>query len=295
MRTSTRPGLLLAHITDFEEPHTMTAAEREAYHRRFCTLFLDEGRQRRGGLRQVAHVVNAQGEAFALKTLILPKAGDGQNEDAAARVALRLAAFEEEYQSHRALSGIKGFPRHFGRGVVDGAPVLVMEWVEGETLFAARRRLYLPGQNALLPLTVAQLGRDLFDLLRRMRLVGDGYAHRDISPANIMIRTDLRSVERQADDGSFDLALIDFGSSAEELLDSDGTRFTAAHEVVRRATPAYAAPEMMVDGMDGEGDARAALGREDSIWQGVPSIPTQFFLLVLPRPRFSRSRVQPVR
>ena len=40
-----------------------------------------------------------------------------------------------------ALSGLKGFPRLYGWGEVDGVPVIVMEWVEGETLAACVRDL----------------------------------------------------------------------------------------------------------------------------------------------------------
>ena len=92
-------------------------------------------------------------------------------------------------------------------------PAIVMEWVEGETLARLRSRLAVDDAGRLSPLVAARLGRDLFDLLCRMSLVGEGFVHRDISPANIMVRTARLPLDRQLAEGTFDLCLIDFGSS----------------------------------------------------------------------------------
>ena len=70
------------------------------------------------------------------------------------------------------LSGLKGFPRLYGWGEVDGVPAIVMEWVEGETLARLRSRFAVDDAGRLSPLVAARLGRDLFDLLCRMSLVG---------------------------------------------------------------------------------------------------------------------------
>lgn len=88
-----------------------------------------------------------------------------------------------------------------------------MEWVEGETLARLRSRLAVDDAGRLSPLVAARLGRDLFDLLCRMSLVGEGFVHRDISPANIMVRTARLPLDRQLAEGTFDLCLIEFGSS----------------------------------------------------------------------------------
>lgn len=209
---------------------------------------------RRGGIGRVTRAVNAQGEAVALKQLILP-ARDEFDDDAAheALVAKFKAAFREEYECHRALSGLKGFPRLYGWGEVDSVPAIVMEWVEGETLARLRSRLAVDDAGRLSPLVAARLGRDLFDLLCRMSLVGEGFVHRDISPANIMVRTARLPLDRQLAEGTFDLCLIDFGSSlalepASAVAGTGGkASFTERYATLRRATVAYAPPEMLTD------------------------------------------------
>ena len=209
---------------------------------------------RRGGIGRVTRAVNAQGEAVALKQLILPTR-DEFDDDAAheALVAKFKAAFREEYECHRALSGLKGFPRLYGWGEVDGVPAIVMEWVEGETLARLRSRFAVDDAGRLSPLVAARLGRDLFDLLCRMSLVGEGFVHRDISPANIMVRTARLPLDRQLAEGTFDLCLIDFGSSlalepASAVAGTGGkASCTERYATLRRATVAYAPPEMLTD------------------------------------------------
>lgn len=295
-------------VRDFEEAEPLAEGERDAYRRRFLTLFEDESSRRHGGLGRVSRVTNALGEEFALKVLVLPEGegGAGAPEGASCatgggavargaaseREAELRAAFREEYAAQRALSGLRGFPRLYGCGEVDGAPAIVMEWVRGETLAHARMRLAIDDGGRMSPLVAACLGRDLFDLISRMDLVGSGYVHRDISPSNVMIRTGALSVEEQAEEGSFDLCLIDFGSASEGSArregaggsqagavasgggaaaggaagvgapaTADGDEFTSVYSVVRRATAAYAPPEMLGDDLPRLG----ALRRSPSI------------------------------
>ena len=128
-----------------------------------------------------------------------------------------------------------------------------MEWVEGETLARLRSRFAVDDAGRLSPLVAARLGRDLFDLLCRMSLVGEGFVHRDISPANIMVRTARLPLDRQLAEGTFDLCLIDFGSSlalepASAVAGTGGkASFTERYATLRRATVAYAPPEMLTD------------------------------------------------
>lgn len=172
-------GLRLARVDGFEPAIALGQDELPAYLRRFTMLFADDATMRRGGIGRVTRAVNAQGEAVALKQLILPTR-DEFDDDAAheALVAKFKAAFREEYECHRALSGLKGFPRLYGWGEVDGVPAIVMEWVEGETLARLRSRLAVDDAGRLSPLVAARLGRDLFDLLCRMSLVGEGFLRR---------------------------------------------------------------------------------------------------------------------
>ena len=207
-----------------------------------------------GGIGRVTRAVNAQGEAVALKQLILPTRDEFDDDVAHEALVTKFkAAFREEYECHRALSGLKGFPRLYGWGEVDGVPVIVMEWVEGETLARLRSRLAVDDAGRLSPLVAARLGRDLFDLLCRMSLVGEGFVHRDISPANIMVRTARLPLDRQLAEGTFDLCLIDFGSSlalepASAVVGTGGkASFTERYATLRRATVAYAPPEMLTD------------------------------------------------
>ncbi len=240
-------GLRLARVDGFEPAIALGQDELPAYLRRFTMLFADDATMRRGGIGRVTRAVNAQGEAVALKQLILPMR-DEFDDDAAheALVAKFKAAFREEYECHRALSGLKGFPRLYGWGEVDGVPAIVMEWVEGETLARLRSRLAVDDAGRLSPLVAARLGRDLFDLLCRMSLVGEGFVHRDISPANIMVRAARLPLDRQLAEGTFDLCLIDFGSSlalepASAVAGTGGkASFTERYATLRRATVAYA-------------------------------------------------------
>lgn len=232
-------------VEGFEAPFSLGESERDAYLRRFSTLFVDERRSRRGGLGRVFHATNALGEQLAVKTLILPKIDEGRNES---DEELLRAAFRREYECQRSLALLRGFPRPFGYGTIDGAPAIVMEWVEGVTLAEAREELAVDAEGRVSPLTVARMGRDLFELVSRLSIVGGGLVHRDISPANIMVRTTHRSLARQRAEGSFDLCLIDFGSAEPAASEGISSRsFTAAHGATRHATADYAPPEMLSD------------------------------------------------
>ena len=247
-------GLRLARVDGFEPAVALGTDELPAYLRRFTMLFADDATMRRGGIGRVTRAVNAQGEAVALKQLILPTRDEFDDDVAHEALVTKFkAAFREEYECHRALSGLKGFPRLYGWGEVDGVPAIVMEWVEGETLARLRPRLAVDDVGRLSPLVAARLGRDLFDLLCRMNLVGEGFVHRDISPANIMVRTARLPLDQQLAEGTFDLCLIDFGSSlalepASAVAGTGGKEsFTERYSTLRRATVAYAPPEMLTD------------------------------------------------
>lgn len=95
----------------------------------------------------------------------------------------------------------------------------------GVTLEEAARALAVDDEGRLSPLTVARIGRDLFDLLARMAYVEGGLAHRDVAPRNIMIDTGQLSVADQVEEGAFQLVLIDFGSAVP--LESADSSLTA--------------------------------------------------------------------
>lgn len=248
-------GMRLVRVADFSAPLSLSDADRPSYVRRFVTLFVSQGQGHRGGTGRVEHARNAQGEHLALKLLSLPHRRDGETEDDhERRVRASRAAFEREYECHILLSGLKGFPRLYGRGTVDGVPCIVMEWVEGITLDRVRRQLAVDGCGRVSPLVAARLGRDLFDLVARMGYVEGGFVHRDISPRNVMVRTSRLSLEQQVDEGVFDLYLIDFGSSAES--EPRSTSFTSENAVFRGATADFAPPEMLSDDIPGLAELR---------------------------------------
>lgn len=270
--------LRLVRLESFEPAAYIAPEHRAAYDRRFVTLLLDEGSLRRGGVGEVIRAVSPRGERFALKRLRAMGVGDGDSGSAA---ALR-ASFDAEYDAHRALASLRGFPRLFGRGRVEGDPVIVMEWVEGVTLETAARALAVDGAGRLSPLVAARIGRDLFDLLARMAYLDGGLAHRDVSLRNVMVDTSRLSVADQVEEGSFQLVLIDFGSAA-PLQDGDSS-LTARYGAACGATADYAPPEMLTEdvaGMDGlrhspAVDVYAAAGVLYALLEGRPPYDLSF-------------------
>lgn len=258
-------GSLVVRLLDLEPASPLPDAERDAFRRRYSVLFAENGTSRRGGLGMVRRVSNAYGERLALKTLL--DAGDddlaatqslapGARDSAAIdrRRGALLAAFKAEYEGQRALQGLGCVPKLYGWGVVDGLPAILMEWVEGETLEHAAKALAVDDAGRVSPPVAAAIGRDLFNALATLASAPDPVVHRDISPANVMVRTSCRSLEQQVSDGAFDLCLIDFGSS---VMDAPSMgSLTRAGLAVRWATPDYAPPEMLTDDAPGVAELR---------------------------------------
>lgn len=265
----------LARIEDFEPAEPLADEAREAYLRRFTTLFLDEASERRGGVGRVLRATNPRGERFALKLLAVPEGADEGTQ------ALLRATFDEEFRVHQRLSGLRGFPRLYGRGTVDGTPAMVMEWIEGLTLERAARQLAVDDAGRLSPLTAARIGRDLFDLLARMDLLKCGLAHRDVSPANVMVDTARLSLADQVEEGAFELRLIDFGSSA--MLDEGSTALTGRLGEKRGATADYAPPEMLTE------DVAAADGQRHSTAVDVYAAASVLYRLLEGHPPYDLS------
>ena len=169
--SASRQDLRVMRMQQFEAPLSLSGDELEEYRRRFVTLFVDEGCWRKGGIGKVAQAKNAMGETFALKLLVVPALSEVATDDELKRQTDSLElAFRQEYECHRALSGLKGVPRLYGYGKVGGVPAIIMEWIEGETLERARTLLAVDEHKRLSPLTAARIGRDLFELFERMAL-----------------------------------------------------------------------------------------------------------------------------
>lgn len=296
-RKAGQPGALVVRLLDLEPASPMTDADREAFRRRYSVLFAEDGTSRRGGLGMVRRVSNAYGEKLALKTLLdagtlAPAApthaesADGEDPtvvDNRRRDAL-LAAFHAEYEGQRALQGLGCVPRLYGWGMADGLPAILMEWVEGETLGHVARALAVDDAGRVSPPVAAAIGRDLFAALATLAAAPEPVVHRDISPSNVMVRTSARGLEEQLASGTFDLCLIDFGSSVVGLPSAGS--LTRAGLTMRWATPDYAPPEMLTDDVAG----LSALRRSPAI--DVYAAASTVYALACGTPPFGDERAQ---
>lgn len=259
--------LQIVSLELFDAAFPVSRENEDEVRQRFMTLFAhDEGRHR-GGSAEVRKVTNVLGETFALKRLRLTETQDepeppstpvrkelrhsisGSNSGTSSTpdyvTAGHMAAFFEEYRIHLALSHLRGFPQLYGFGIAQGSPVIVMEWVKGTTLREAlRERKSTEGD--LLPLyVVSYLGSAVVELLQRACELDERFVHRDLSPRNIMLRTDHASAADQLSTGEFDLCLVDFGSATLHDPSSESPDFTAGTDIWRLGTPSYAPPEML--------------------------------------------------
>ena len=246
----------MIRLQDFEPAISIDERDIDAYLRRFSTLFLSEDHVRLGGVGKVIQVINSMGEKFALKiSSCMPS--DAVDEDAnnLSEESINFAhdLFMHEYRGLQQLSGVKGFPKLYGRGFLDGSEVIVMEWIEGLTLDKARKVIAVDSSLRVPSLLAARIGRDLFGLLSRMQMLDSGLVHRDISLSNVMICTSVMSLEDQINEGVFDLRMLDFGSSQ---FSEAYSSITESCEFDRGATPDFAAPEMLDDDIAGASSMR---------------------------------------
>lgn len=224
-------------------------AGRDSY-AKYALLFVKEAGSRRAGASALVYkVMNVDKEYLALKRLRpMTETGTLENDSTLGRSARD--AFDEEYRTQLDLSNLPCFPEVFGRGTVEEDPVILMEWVEGETLESAGKTLRTeegPGGERCVPASgVAALGVAVLGALQLAGRLNRALVHRDISPRNIMLRTDRRSVSEQMRERSFAVCLIDFGSSTLVHRGQDAG-FTRRTGEWRWGTPEYASPEMLTN------------------------------------------------
>lgn len=243
LEEETTVSLKRIYLEDFSSPMTLSEVQRDLYLRRFNTLFIDSSRMREGSTSNILYATNAFGEHFALKARKIETLGS-MDDEAKDRVEIVDYLFEREYEAHRMLAGIKGYPKLFGKARLYDRPVLVMEWIEGEDLLRAKTRMSIDDFGRLSPLTAARLGRDIFDVLARTSVLDSEIGHGDISLRNIMIDTSRQSVDEQMQEGMFDIRLIDLSSadvSSNETLNEDEENDQRHWHA---ATPEFAAPEL---------------------------------------------------
>ena len=116
-----------------------------------------------------------------------------------------------------------------------------MEWIEGTSLDKAASMLPHDGEGVTCAAT-ASVGCAVLGTLLSTQNLETPLVHRDLSPANIMFRTNELGIDEQVQALAFKPCLVDMGSSV-PALGSD--TLTQRADIWRYATPAYAAPEML--------------------------------------------------
>lgn len=225
-------------LSPFESNAMFATTEDPDTIRRFTTL-LDCGAVG-GGSHHLRKVANTEGETFALKTL-WPLSGCDENGSAISPSGIK--TLTEEYRNLAAVSLLGGFPKTYGYGYTGSVPAILMEWIEGLPLRDAAAELTDPAEGGHIPAnTVAAIGKRLGEILLGAQKLDAPFAHRDISLRNIIIRTTRRSLAQQIARCSFDLCLVDLGSSSIKRSDPS---FTMSTGIWRNGTPEFAPPEML--------------------------------------------------
>lgn len=245
----------LVRLETFDTAIAVDPTREDAAKRRFMTLLLDTESRSQGNNGCVLRAQNTAGETFAVKVLadstIARDAGDASATRTAEETARHLAdtaALFEEYRNLCAVSHLRGFPRVYGYGTCQGEPLILMEWVEGTSLAHVTGKLPFDASGHTAATVVAAIGCAVLRILLNAHNLSAPILHRDLSPANIILRTSERSIDAQIASLDFDLCLIDLGSSTAQA--ADGT-LTMRADIWRFATPAYAAPEMLTQDVPG--------------------------------------------
>ena len=188
-----------------------------------------------GGTGNLREAYTTGFEHVALKVMTLPNRLMFREDEYERELALRLAAFREEYETLLKLRVMRAFPTVYGYGELDGVPSIVMEWIEGISLKELGGSLTKEG--------VATLARATYFLLEQAENQLAAFVHRDLAPGNVIVRTSNRTFEEQLESGHIDLCLVDLGSTT--VVCDVGISFTTRVGAIRGATPAYAAPELL--------------------------------------------------
>jgi len=255
-------GSKLIRLDTFDTAVAVNPSAEDDAKRRFMTLILQTPYRSNGNIGQVLRATNTSGEVFAVKLLkdnaILSDQTPNRSAEQAAAHLANTAALFEEYRHLCTVSHLRGFPRVYGYGSCEDDPLILMEWVEGASLKQALPLLPHDASGGLTTQMVAAVGNAVLRALLITQGLVNPVVHRDLSPANIMFRTTSRTLEQQIADCSFDPCLIDMGSATMALGDDTITRRA---DIWRFATPAYAAPEMLTQDIEGI----AALRRSPAI------------------------------
>ena len=221
------------------EPNAMFATSEDPDTIRRFTTLLDCGAVG-GGSHHLRKVANTEGETFAPKTL-WPL--DSREENGPAVTPSGIKTLTEEYRNLAAVSLLSGFAKTYGYGYTGNTPAILMEWIEGLPLRDAVAELTDPAEGGRIPAnTVAAIGKRLGEILLGAQKLDAPFVHRDLSLRNIIIRTTRRPLAQQIAHCSFDICLVDLGSSSIKRSDPS---FTMSTGIWRNGTPEFAPPEML--------------------------------------------------
>src|SRR4026209_2197506 len=210
--------------------------------RLLATRYLLEKRLGRGAMGQVylARDQNLMTRQVAVKTVRPDILNDEDLQDGEA-----IARFEREARAaasirHQNVVGVTDFGQ-----TADGVFFLVMEYVEGETLYQLLRR-----EGTVSPQRAASIMRQVVAGVEAAH--DEGILHRDLKPANIFLMQQRRKTG--SDDGFVKVG--DFGLA--KIVNADRSEVTSASGPASQGiigTPEYMAPEQMQPGE--QLDARA--------------------------------------
>lgn len=239
---------VLFQLESFDTAVPVNPADEEFAKRRFMTLMVKADRSSHGNTGLVLQAHNTSNERFAVKVLadntLMRALGTNTPSRTADESAMHLAntaALFEEYRNLCRVSHLRGFPHVYGYGTCQGEPLILMEWIEGTSLDKVASMLPHDGEGVTCAAT-ASVGCAVLGTLLSTQNLETPLVHRDLSPANIMFRTNELGIEEQVQALAFKPCLVDMGSSV-PALGSD--TLTQRADIWRYATPAYAAPEML--------------------------------------------------
>lgn len=239
---------VLFQLESFDTADPVNPADEELAKRRFMTLIVKADRSSHGNTGLVLQAHNTSNERFAVKVLadntLMRALGTNTPSRTADESAMHLAntaALFEEYRNLCRVSHLRGFPHVYGYGTCQGEPLILMEWIEGTSLDKVTSMLPHDGEGVTYAAT-ASVGCAVLGTLLSTQNLETPLVHRDLSPANIMFRTNELGIDEQVQALAFKPCLVDMGSSV-PALGSD--TLTQRADIWRYATPAYAAPEML--------------------------------------------------
>lgn len=239
---------VLFQLESFDTAAPVNPADEELARRRFMTLIVKADRSSHGNTGLVLQAHNTSNERFAVKVLadntLMRALGTNTPSRTADESAMHLAntaALFEEYRNLCRVSHLRGFPHVYGYGTCQGEPLILMEWIEGTSLDKAASMLPHDGEGVTCA-AAASVGCAVLGTLLSTQNLETPLVHRDLSPANIMFRTNELGIDEQVQALAFKPCLVDMGSSV-PALGSD--TLTQRADIWRYATPAYAAPEML--------------------------------------------------